>query len=61
MTRAAARARTLLASGLSVTALLITAACVAYDRDVPRALPQGVSEPPAATSASPSATASPPR
>ncbi|MGA5251678.1 hypothetical protein ACPCKZ_23205 [Streptomyces pseudogriseolus] len=59
MTRAAARARALLASGLSVTALLITAACVAYDRDVPRALPQGVSEPPAATSASPSATASP--
>ncbi|CAL9488092.1 hypothetical protein C1708_15880 [Streptomyces sp. DH-12] len=53
MTRAPARARTLLASALSVTALLITAACVAYDRDVPRALPQGVSEPPAETPPSP--------
>ncbi|MEU5461070.1 hypothetical protein ACH41C_10805 [Streptomyces althioticus] len=58
MTRAPARARTLVASALSVTVLLITAACVAYERDVPRALPQGVSEPPAATSPSPSATAS---
>ncbi|GHE35000.1 hypothetical protein QWL27_16425 [Streptomyces thermocarboxydus] len=53
------RARALLASALSVTVPLITAACVAYERDVPRALPQGVSEPPPATSPSPSATASP--
>ncbi|WP_196421268.1 hypothetical protein [Streptomyces sp. E1N211] len=44
---------------LSVTVLLITAACVAYEREVPRALPQGVPEPPAATTPSPSATASP--
>ncbi|MCP9991695.1 MULTISPECIES: hypothetical protein [Streptomyces] len=58
MTRAPARARTLLASALSVTVLLITAACAGSGRDVPRALPQGVSEPPAAASPSPSATAS---
>ncbi|MEQ8145641.1 hypothetical protein [Streptomyces sp. OP7] len=55
MTRAPATARTLLASALSVTALLITAACVGHDRDVPRALPQGVSEPPAEPSPTPSA------
>ncbi|AXI87291.1 hypothetical protein ACOZDF_25740 [Streptomyces griseoincarnatus] len=59
MTRAPARARTFVASALSVTVLLITAACVAYEREVPRALPQGVPEPPAATTPSPSATASP--
>ncbi|MGA4983613.1 hypothetical protein ACPB9I_16375 [Streptomyces cellulosae] len=52
------RARTLLASALSVSVLVITAACAAHDRNVPRALPQGVSEPPAAASPSPSASPS---
>ncbi|WP_149548023.1 hypothetical protein [Streptomyces marokkonensis] len=46
MTHAPAAARALLGSALSVTALLTTAACVAADREVPRALPAGVSEPP---------------
>ncbi|MFC7510400.1 hypothetical protein ACFQV4_01850 [Streptomyces thermocarboxydus] len=35
------RARTLLASALSVSVLVITAACAAHEREVPRALPQG--------------------
>ncbi|MFH8451097.1 hypothetical protein ACH4CD_17835 [Streptomyces fungicidicus] len=56
MTHAPAAARVLLASALSVTALLTTASCMAGDRDVPRALPAGVPEEPPA---SPSAAASP--
>ncbi|MFE2275923.1 hypothetical protein ACFXAE_01355 [Streptomyces sp. NPDC059454] len=64
MTHAPAAARALLASALSVTALLTAAACVAGDREVPRALPAGVSEPPAASastsSASPAAEQPPP-
>ncbi|KOT30767.1 hypothetical protein ADK41_31690 [Streptomyces caelestis] len=57
MTHAPAAARTLLVSALSATALLTAAACVAGDREAPRALPAGVSEPPAApaSSASPAA------
>ncbi|KES04340.1 hypothetical protein BU52_25365 [Streptomyces toyocaensis] len=46
MTHAPAAARALLASALSVTALLTTAACTAADREVSRGLPAGVSEPP---------------
>jgi hypothetical protein len=60
MTHAPAAARALLASALSVTSLLTAAACVAGDREVPRALPAGVSEPPAASSASPAAEQPPP-
>ncbi|GAA2274514.1 hypothetical protein GCM10010415_47330 [Streptomyces atrovirens] len=57
MTHAPAAARALLAAALSVTALLTAAACVAGDREVPRALPAGVSEPPAASApASPAAS-----
>ncbi|MFD7765902.1 hypothetical protein [Streptomyces sp. NPDC059787] len=64
MTHAPAAARTLLAAALSVTVLLTAAACVAGDREVPRALPAGVSEPPsvsapAAPEASPAARPSP--
>ncbi|MFI2377103.1 hypothetical protein ACH5AO_18800 [Streptomyces sp. NPDC018964] len=62
MTHAPAAARALLASALSVTSLLTVAACVAGDREVPRALPAGVAEPPAASasSASPAAEQPPP-
>lgn len=59
MTRAPARARTLVASALSVTVLLITAACVAYERDAAGAAP-GVTEPPAAPSPSPRRRRRPP-
>ncbi|MFF9485869.1 hypothetical protein [Streptomyces sp. NPDC014676] len=64
MTHAPAAARALLAAALSVTALLTAVACAAGDRDVPRALPAGVSEPPsvsapAAPAASPAARPSP--
>lgn len=57
MTHAPAAARALLASALSVTALLTATACVATDRNVPRALPAGVSQAPE-PSPSPSVTAS---
>lgn len=59
MTHAPAAARARLASALSVAALLAAAGCVAVDRDVPRALPEGVSQPPAeSASASASSAAS---
>ncbi|MEU5523832.1 hypothetical protein ABZ759_25040 [Streptomyces sp. NPDC047860] len=57
MTHAPAAARVLLASALSATVLLASAACVATDRNVPRGLPAGVSQPPA-PSPSPSVSAS---
>ncbi|MEZ3180173.1 hypothetical protein KYY02_16215 [Streptomyces pimonensis] len=60
MTHAPAAARTLLVSALSVTALLTAAACAAGDREVPRPLPAGVSEPPAASASSASPTAKQP-
>ncbi|MFF8031499.1 hypothetical protein [Streptomyces sp. NPDC016626] len=61
MTRAPAAARALLVSALSAAALLTAGACVAGDPQVPRALPQGVSEPPSASaSATASATERPP-
>lgn len=56
MTHAPAAARAVLVSALSVTVLLASAACMATDRNVPRALPAGVSQPP---EPSPSVTASP--
>ncbi|MFF5156243.1 hypothetical protein ACFY3N_08305 [Streptomyces sp. NPDC000348] len=56
MTHAPATARALLAAALSVPALLTAAACVAGDREVPRALPAGVSEPPAASTPAPAAS-----
>ncbi|MDT0405822.1 MULTISPECIES: hypothetical protein [Streptomyces] len=59
MTHAPAAARALLASALSVTALLTTAGCMAGDRDVPRALPAAVSEPPAAPTPTAPSAASP--
>ncbi|MGW4103957.1 hypothetical protein [Streptomyces sp. NPDC004976] len=57
MTHAPAAARALLVSVLSVTALLTTAGCMADGRDVPRPLPEGVSQPPPPPE-SPTATAS---
>ncbi len=58
MTHAPAAARVLLASALSVTTLLTAAGCVADDRNVPRALPEAVSQPPEpSVSASSSASA----
>ncbi|MFI8093459.1 hypothetical protein ACIF9R_34980 [Streptomyces sp. NPDC086080] len=66
MTHAPAAARALLVSVLSVTALLTAAGCMADDRNVPRPLPEGVSQPPppplspsATTSAATSATERP--
>ncbi|MFD7700786.1 hypothetical protein [Streptomyces caelestis] len=52
MTHAPVAARALLGCALSATALLTAAACAAGDREVPRALPAGVSEPPAASASS---------
>ncbi|MFD8518582.1 hypothetical protein ACFV2D_00960 [Streptomyces capillispiralis] len=57
MTHALAATRALFASALSVGALLAAAGCSLGDREVPRALPAGVSDPPSA-SASASAAAS---
>ncbi|WP_431986423.1 hypothetical protein [Streptomyces griseoflavus] len=58
MTHAPAAARVLVASALSVTALLTAAGCVADDRNVPRALPEAVSQSPdPSASVSPSASA----
>ncbi|MER7490846.1 hypothetical protein ABTY20_34195 [Streptomyces sp. NPDC126497] len=57
MTHAPAASRVLLAVVLSAAALLTAAACVAGDREVPRALPAGVPEPPPASA--PTSSASP--
>lgn len=60
MTHAPAAARALLASALSVTALLTMVSCLATDRNVPRPLPAGVSQPPSPSpSPSPTPSASP--